>query len=104
MRMPNKIFLYNKIILSVYAVLCLIQFPASIRLNGRTLEAYLQGAVFALVAFGVPLLFALGFSAIFADWTQKPFTEFFNSKLTVIIIFCGILLALFTYFELALKF
>jgi hypothetical protein len=94
----------NKVLLSIYAILCLIEFPVSIRWVGQTSAAYLQGAVFALLAFGVPVLFALCFSSIWAKWRQKPFAEFFNSSLTVIIIFCGIFLGLSSCFMLTFTF
>jgi hypothetical protein len=98
MKMRNKIFL------SIYAVLCLIQFPISIRWNGRTSGAYFQGAVFALFAFGIPILFARYFSSLLAKWTKKPFVEVFNTSLTVIIICCYILIGFSSYFMLTFSF
>lgn len=81
----------NKVLLFVYAILCLLLLPALVRWNGQELRSYLLGVVYALAAFAIPILFTLLFAAIFTKLLRLPFVEGFNSSLTVIVIFCCIL-------------
>jgi hypothetical protein len=90
----------NKILISVYALLCLVQFPIAERWGGY----YSPGAIFALVAFSVPILFTICFSSLLAKLIKKPFAKVFNTSFTVIIICCGIFMCFESCFMLTFSF
>ena len=89
---------FHKLIVPIYAIICLIEIPRIIKWGGNSLKVYFSGMLHATIAFAFPFVLAGIISFFFSKQKKESFLDLFVNKTSTILLILASLVLLMWYF------